>query len=328
LPKLNVKAELRLMAERMTEEPAAVVADPMWRKLFAEDPECLAKTSPAFRLALLRHRFDTHPSDAWVPLRTATGGMPAWPTWAAPIFELRSNDDYGPEIIEGPLQPLVQGWAYALLARRGDAYWEITDGPERKGPFDMGAVVERFFSSPDADPREAMEVGEVSVFPEDGSEFGFYGVRLYNPSGVEIESPYAERYEEDFSLTDGESIADFEMRDGLFLRFAAKEETPRPLFAEPPHADDEWSSEGRVTCHWKSEYYLPVDASAPSGATWAYTKHEIALSTVLSGPSTGELAQDVWRYRCMADLADLLAEEISKKKVHQFLMPVYRSCFV
>ena len=105
------------------------------------DTDDLTKASGAELLALLARRFASHPDDPWVPLRNEKGELPEFPTWDVPVADFLADHELDIEdIIVGPRRELAGGWTYALLAHRGDAYFEITEGPEREGPIPLDMV--------------------------------------------------------------------------------------------------------------------------------------------------------------------------------------------
>lgn len=284
--------------------------------------------SGAELLTLLQRRVATHPHDPWAPLRTRQGKLPQFPTWSAPIFELLSDSEIlGDDIVAGPREQLAGGWMYTLLAHRGEAYFAIVDGPENEGPFDLAEVLDRFCNTPEDDAREALGAGEICVSPESGSDFRFHGIRLYEPRNT-TDEPWFEAVSDEPPFDDADLIASLEPKGKVFVRQPDDGEVPRPLFARSPVIDDAWAGEGRLTCQWRTKYFVPKESYTSTKVLWSYTRHTLAHECTLSGVSTADLAHDPWRYRRMGDLAEPLAELLSEQKTRRFFAPVYAALHV
>jgi hypothetical protein len=282
-------------------------------------------TTGAMRLELLHRHFKIHQHDPWAPLRAAYGPILTFPRWAAPVIELRADHEFDvPDITPSARMPLAGGWTYELLAHRGSADFEITDGPENDGPFSLATVLEQFFTAPDADAREALDVGELSVFPDGGEDLRWYGLRLYEP-GNDGGEPWCELSESREPLDDRDTIASLEPHGKQFARTPVNHEVPRPLFAKAPDWEANSPAEGQLDCRWITTYYVPIELYTEAAGLWVYTRHHLSAHTVVPSLSTAQLQENAWQYRQMRDLATPLAKRLTHAATDRFFAPLYEA---
>jgi hypothetical protein len=322
---------IKRLAKRFKDEPAAVLADPLWQQIRALDSSILAKLPAPFRIDLLRHHFMANPEDPWAPLTRVHGEAPTWPTWEVPAWDIGWGSD--PKEEEGVLSrriDLAHGWSFVFAARPAEVrfesleiYWDDDeDRDDTKFPLDR--ILTLLFVDPAADPRAALGASDSGASPCNG--FGMHGVevRLYPPNVSEghDEYAYALLSEDDVTNPDATVIATLQESSGLFRGRADAEGEVRPLFELAPVIDYAQQDDGILTCTWHTTYYVPVEA-APDAEHWWYEPYAIDVVEQVRGASLFELVAYAWDFPTVKDLEHAIGKAISRPSIHQFLVPLY-----
>jgi hypothetical protein len=316
------------LAKRFTDEPAAVLADPLWQQMRAQNSGFLAKLPAPFRIDLLRHQFMANPDDPWAPLARVHGEAPTWPTWKVPAWEIGWGSD--PKEAEGVLSrriDLARGWSFVFAARPAEVQfecheicWDDDEGrDDTKFPLDR--ILTLLFVDPAANPRDALGGSRSETSPCDG--FGMHGVevRIYPPNEHD-EYAYALLSEDDVTNPDAPVIATLQKSSGRFRGRADAESDVRPLFELAPVIDYAQQDDGILTCTWHTTYYVPVDAAA-GAEHWWYEQHILDVVEQVRGASVYDVEAYAWDFPTVQDLEHAIGRAISRPLTHQFLVPLY-----